>query len=350
LEESSSPSKTEGETLVSPTSESIEDMLRRQLRQAQKTTKRLKKMMKASEVQLKTSVEILSGKKKVEKTVDSGKQKRPTSGKQPPKKKTKKSKELEVPVAQVEMDTDVPGEQNPEAVSEVVAPQTTNPVSISHRPEGEKNDEESVGDYRLEEGEENDELSVEDNVNTFKVGTRIAGSRVGEEGHLYVYLEWDEDPTKLTCDRADFVWADFPEIFGNLAVCPPRLKRFKEEKEKERLEKQEEKKKKKAQKKQLPKEKPRFVCTHDDMGSLSEETKKTWCCPTAYLHGGKCSSCSIKFVEKKKNDNEIEPSNKNPVHVCRVYSNQSADCTFALCSKCYASKLLSAPRTIGRSR
>jgi hypothetical protein len=123
-----------------------------------------------------------------------------------------------------------------------------------------------------------------------------------------------------------------------------------EEEENKRKKQQEKEQREKQKKQQNEPEPPKVVCTHDDLGSLSEESQKGYCGPNAYLHEGQCSSCAMKFVEKKQADDEIELNTKNPVWVCRVYSTQSGDCKFALCNKCYVNKLINSPVQHSRRR
>jgi hypothetical protein len=321
--------KNEGLTFVSPDEKSISDKLREKLDREITMRKKLEKQVLTQQKRIRMSVKETSTNRAVDDQPGATEPpKRPPTKKRKPVKmgENPKSNKAKKPKANRTKKTDqVTGTQENNAVLEVFTEVARDLPPMEVAPEV------------VEEEEEFDEFETVSKCG--RDGTKIMGSTI-KDGKLLVYLEWDGDPKKMTLDAAEDVFQDFPWLFEDIK-CPPRMNRFLATKKRPFGKKPERKKEIPA----ITPEKPRFVCEHNNLGSLRIEENSGYCNVNCYLHLGKCDVCSVSFVGHKIADNEWAPSTSTPVWICPVYSNKSGNCSFALCGSCYGSKLDSQPRT-----
>lgn len=207
----------------------------------------------------------------------------------------------------------------------------------------------------LDEGESNDEFDIGDTSDA-TMATKLLGSKL-VDGNLFVFLEWDGDPTKVSLDPIGPAYKDFKTLFDGTET-PPRLQKW--------LDRRPTRKKKKelvveaqlvnsdddnSPEVQAIPVAPKNPCLHEDILSLMKEENPAYCGESYYLHGGVCSDdkCNHVFVEKlsldpEANNHEVKPCEAKPAMVCPNYQHEF--CNYALCFDCYSAKL----NNVGRTR
>ena len=76
---------------------------------------------------------------------------------------------------------------------------------------------------------------------------------------------------------------------------------------------------------------------HDYAANLEKMEDSRYCKPGKRFDNAVCQKCKVprKFVLKKVNAEDIQPSVKTPIHCCQ---NWSKHCQYAICNQCFFDK------------